>query len=106
MHNFSYNERTTNNDVALLKLKKKIDFKKFSGTVAPICLPSKPRKYYGKTVTKVSLKECKTFTELQYLAIQQVTVPGWGRLTEGGESPKMLHEVDLKVTLYLPRQIS
>ena len=60
MYHFSYNDRTLNNDVALLKLKKKIDFKKFSGTVAPICLPTKPRKYYGKTVTKDTLKESKT----------------------------------------------
>ena len=56
LHDFSYNERTTNNDVALLKLKNKIDFKKFSGTVTPVCLPDLPRKYYGKTVTKDSLK--------------------------------------------------
>ena len=26
-------------------------------------------------------------------------MPGWGLLTEGGLSPKKLHEVDLKVTL-------
>ena len=51
---FSYNDRTTNNDVALLKLKEKIDFKKFAGTVAPVCLPDLPRKYYDKTVTKSS----------------------------------------------------
>ena len=53
-HDFSYNEKTTNNDIALLKLKKKIDFKKFAGKVAPVCLPDLPRKYYGKTVTKDS----------------------------------------------------
>ena len=34
-----YDPNTINNDIALLKLKKKIDFKKFDGTVAPICLP-------------------------------------------------------------------
>ena len=51
---FSYNDRTTNNDVALLKLKEKIDFKKFAGTVASVCLPDLPRKYYDKTVTKSS----------------------------------------------------
>ena len=51
---FSYNDRTTNNDVALLKLKEKIDFKKFAGTVAPVCLPDLPRKYYDKKVTKSS----------------------------------------------------
>ena len=34
-----YDPNTINNDIALLKLKKKIDFKKFRGTVAPICLP-------------------------------------------------------------------
>ena len=28
-------------------------------------------------------------------------MPGWGLLTEGGEAPKKLHEVDLKVTLYV-----
>jgi len=71
----NYNDRTTNNDVALLKLKEKIDFKKFAGTVAPVCLPDLPRKYYDKTVT----------------------VAGWGLLTEGGEAPRKLHEVDLEV---------
>ena len=34
-----YDPNTINNDIALLKLQKKIDFKKFGGTVAPICLP-------------------------------------------------------------------
>ena len=48
--NSRYNEKTTNNDIALLKLKKKIDFKKYSGTVVPVCLPDLPRKYYGETV--------------------------------------------------------
>ena len=51
MFDSRYDEKTTNNDIALLKLKKKIDFKKYSGTVLPVCLPDLPRKYYGETVT-------------------------------------------------------
>ena len=46
-----YDPATTNNDVALLKLKDKIDFGKFDGTVAPICIPQSLRAYTGQTVT-------------------------------------------------------
>ena len=46
----SYDPDSTNNDIALLKLKKKIDFSSFKGTVGPVCLPNAPRKYYGETV--------------------------------------------------------
>ena len=45
-----YDPATTNNDVALLKLKDKIDFGKFDGTVAPICIPQSLRAYTGQTV--------------------------------------------------------
>jgi len=75
IHHAKYNEKTTNNDIALLKLKKKIDFKKYSGTVTPVCLPDLPRKYYGETVT----------------------VSGWGLLSDGGNAAKKLREVDLKI---------
>merc|ERR1711971_59149 len=75
IHHSNYNEETTNNDIALLKLKKKIDFKKYSGTVAPVCLPDLPRKYYGETVT----------------------VSGWGLLSDGGKAAKKLQEVDLEI---------
>lgn len=71
----NYDPDSTNNDIALLKLKKKIDFSSFKGTVAPVCLPTAPRKYYGETVT----------------------VSGWGLLSDGGKTPSKLQEVDLKV---------
>ena len=48
-----YDHVSTNNDVALLKLKDKIDFTKFDGTVAPICIPEALRSYTGKTVRKI-----------------------------------------------------
>ena len=122
---FSYNDRTTNNDVALLKLKEKIDFKKFAGTVAPVCLPDLPRKYYDKTVTKSShnkdlttpgrsfsprhlsnvyddlYSDCPTHPSTsELMPTWQVTVAGWGLLTEGGEAPRKLHEVDLEVAFF------
>jgi len=75
IHHRKYDEKTTNNDIALLKLKKKIDFKKYSGTVLPVCLPDLPRKYYGETVT----------------------VSGWGLLSDGGKAARKLQEVDLEI---------
>ena len=48
-----YDPDTTNNDIALLKLSKKIDFSKYDGTVTPVCLPQAPKKYYGKQVWSV-----------------------------------------------------
>ena len=53
-HCSRYDEKSTNNDIALLKLKQKIDFKKYSGTVTPVCLPDLPRKYYGELVSEMS----------------------------------------------------
>jgi len=70
-----YDTKTTNNDIALLKLEKKIDFSKYDGTVSPVCLPEAPRKYYGKSVT----------------------VSGWGLLEDGGDQAHKLMEVDLEV---------
>ena len=48
----NYDVDTTNNDIALLKLKTKIDFSKYGGTVSPVCLPAAPRKYYGKEASE------------------------------------------------------
>ena len=70
-----YNPQTTNNDIALLKLEKKIKFADFHGTAVPVCLPDAPRKYYG----------------------DQVTVSGWGLLEDNGKQAKKLMEVDLEV---------
>ena len=60
-----YDEVTTANDIALLKLEKSIDFSKYGGTVAPICLPSTADTYYG----------------------EKVIAAGWGLLEENGEVP-------------------
>ena len=65
-----YNEKTTNNDIALLKLKKKIDFKKYSGTVTPVCLPDLPRKYYGETVKHQNLAKQKKLARTHILKFQ------------------------------------
>lgn len=70
-----YDPGTTNNDVALLKLKDKIDFSKFDGTVAPICIPQQLRAYTGQTVT----------------------VAGWGALGEGEQQSEKLLKVDLQM---------
>jgi len=75
VHHAKYDEKSTNNDIALLKLKQKIDFNKYSGTVTPVCLPDLPRKYYGELVT----------------------VSGWGLLNDGGNAAKKLQEVDLEI---------
>ena len=90
-----YDEKTTNNDIALLKLKKKIDFKKFSGTVLPVCLPDLPRKYYGETVTHKT--KIVAFFSSKFL--HQVTVSGWGLLSDGGKAARKLQEVDLEVPI-------
>jgi len=70
-----YDPQTVNNDVALLKLDKKINFKDFDDTVAPICLPEKLKAYSG----------------------EKVTVAGWGLLKENGDQPSKLRKVDLEV---------
>ena len=90
-----YDEKTTNNDIALLKLKKKIDFKKYSGTVLPVCLPDLPRKYYGETVTHKT--KIVAFFSSKFL--HQVTVSGWGLLSDGGKAARKLQEVDLEVPI-------
>ena len=56
-----YDPATTNNDVALLKLKDKIDFSKFDGTVAPICIPQQLRAYTGQTVRAESIQHSSSF---------------------------------------------
>ena len=59
-----YDERTTANDIALLKLEGRIDFSQYGGTVAPICLPTQADTYYG----------------------EKVIVAGWGLLNENGNA--------------------
>ena len=66
-----YDDVTTANDIALLKLERRIDFSSYGGTVAPICLPKTADTYYG----------------------EKVTVAGWGLLQENGDVPN-------KVTLH------
>ena len=59
-----YDETTTANDIALLKLEGRIDFSQYGGTVAPICLPKQADTYYG----------------------EEVIVAGWGLLSENGNA--------------------
>jgi len=73
MHS-KYDPNSVNNDIALLKLGTKIDFKKFGGTVAPICLPESLRAYTG----------------------EKVIVAGWGLLEDGGKQPDKLRKVELE----------
>jgi len=70
-----YHHQTTNIDFSLLKMKKTIDFSKYSH-IRPICLPTDTSKDYTD------------FT---------ATVSGWGTLSSGGSSSKKLREVDVKV---------
>ena len=45
-----YDHETTVNDIALLRLEKRLDFSKYGGTVSPICLPTEATTYYGEEV--------------------------------------------------------
>merc|ERR1712013_755675 len=70
-----YHHQTTDIDFSLLKMKKTIDFSKYSH-IRPICLPADASQDYTD------------FT---------ATVSGWGTLSSGGSSSKKLREVDVKV---------
>jgi len=70
-----YDERTTANDIALLKLEKRIDFSQYGGTVSPICIPKQAETYYG----------------------EKVIVAGWGLLNENGNQADKLQKVELDV---------
>ena len=70
-----YHHQTTDIDFSLLKMKKTIDFSKYSH-IRPICLPTDASQDYTD------------FT---------ATVSGWGTLSSGGSSSKKLREVDVKV---------
>ena len=72
-----YDDVTTANDIALLKLERRIDFSSYGGTVAPICLPKTADTYYG----------------------EKVTVAGWGLLQENGDVPNKvtLHSLYLSI---------
>lgn len=67
----SYNSRTQNNDFAIVRLSKPVDF---SPSVVPACLPSSSKNYDAVTAT----------------------VTGWGTLYSGGSLPNTLRKVDVK----------
>ena len=69
-----YDPATTNNDVALLKLKDKIDFSKFDGTVAPICIPQQLRAYTGQTVRAFLIKSSFSIKTLADDRLRRETV--------------------------------
>nr|CAH7733351.1 unnamed protein product [Callosobruchus chinensis] len=68
-----FDTETYNHDIALLKLRKPVQFNK---QIRPICLPS------------------SASVELGGL---NATVVGWGRLAEGGQLPSVVHEVDVPI---------
>jgi len=70
----NYNSKTMDNDIALIPLKKSIDFD--NSDIRPICLPPKNA---GDFVGDVA------------------TVIGWGALKEGKNGPDCLQEVDVPV---------
>jgi len=61
-------KRTFNNDIALIKLNREIEFNDF---IRPVCLPTLDRSYNG----------------------HNTTVVGWGKQTEGGNPADVLMEV-------------
>jgi len=67
-----FNPKTLVNDIAILTLETPA---RMSNTIKTVCLPT-----YDSTFTN-----------------QQVTVSGWGALSEGGRQPSKLHEVDVNV---------
>nr|CAH7720529.1 unnamed protein product [Callosobruchus chinensis] len=67
-----FDTETYNHDIALLKLRKPVQFNK---QIRPICLPSSSVELGGLNATVV----------------------GWGRLAEGGQLPSVVHEVDVPI---------
>ncbi|XP_024945953.1 transmembrane protease serine 9 [Cephus cinctus] len=68
----NFDTNSYNHDVALLKLRKPV---KFTKTIKPVCLPQ-----YGTDP-----------------AGKEGTVVGWGRTTEGGVLPGVVHEVQVPI---------
>ena len=69
----SYDSNTFENDFSILHLNQPV---KLGARAVPACLP------------------LTTFRG-DYLANKTLTVSGWGKLSEGGGSPKVLHSVDV-----------
>ena len=70
-----YNERTTNYDFALLKLRTPVDFCA-KAHIRPVCLPTDASQTYAGSVA---------------------TVTGWGTTTSGGNLSSTLQEVEVVV---------
>ena len=70
-----YNERTTNYDFALLKLRTPVDFCA-KAHIKPVCLPTDASQTYAGSVA---------------------TVTGWGTTTSGGNLSSTLQEVEVVV---------
>ena len=72
-----YNERTTNYDFALLKLRTPVDFcAETHMHIRPVCLPPDATQTYAGSVA---------------------TVTGWGTTTSGGDLSSTLQEVEVVV---------
>ncbi|XP_062538139.1 uncharacterized protein LOC134206439 [Armigeres subalbatus] len=68
----SFDQNSYNHDIALLKLRKPVDFNK---TIKPVCLPKDRSEPAGSTGTVV----------------------GWGRTSEGGTLPGIVQHVDVPI---------
>ncbi|XP_058056054.1 transmembrane protease serine 9-like [Anopheles bellator] len=68
----SFDQNSYNHDIALLKLRKPVDFTK---TIRPVCLPKERSEPAG----------------------QLGTVVGWGRTSEGGTLPALVQHVDVPI---------
>ncbi|XP_048037470.1 transmembrane protease serine 2-like [Megalobrama amblycephala] len=68
-----YNPRTSDNDIALMKLKRPLTI---TSNVRPVCLPNKG---------------------MYFSAPQECYITGWGTLSEGGSSPETLQEAKIQL---------
>ena len=63
-----YNDANYENDIAIVKLDKEINFKDFSGTVTPVCLARYNGRYQSRTRTS---KQCEFYRVSQKKALSE-----------------------------------
>ena len=88
-----YNFFTYENDLALLKLEKRVNFQ---DNIIPICLPANDDLLVGKCgllLTIIWIMYTIAVNVSFVVSGEMGTVAGWGRLSEGGSLPSILQYV-------------